>query len=279
MIHLQTYKMFESQQDGLTPEQREMLDSYCKPYRYDGGEVDPRKLWWVGEDGLVNVEGDFEINPTNHKYKGWKGLLGVKFGLVKGNFKVPGIDLESASDLPRSIGGKLSAEDNKLRTLEGIGLVGGSISVDRNLLVSLEGIPKDQWQYSNPNSLFSGISGNPVRGGFLTDDLMNVLKGEDTWTSIYLDIVAGEYSLFSVGYSAIQKDSDESIEWILKNKLSPEVLGEEIKKNPEKMAIKLAKIPSNHRKMLDGILDQIKDLPGGFKEDRDLLLTLGDVGL
>lgn len=278
MIYLQTYRMFESQQNGLTPEQKEMLDDYCKTYRHDGGEADPKKLWWVGEDGLVNVEGDFMANPTNHKYKGWTGLLGVKFGRVKGNFKVPGIGIESASDFPRSVGGRLSAEDNKLRTVEGIGLVEGSSSVqgpinlERNLLVSLEGITEDHENSSDPYLIFDGLSGNPVRAGFLTDDLQEVLTGKRTWGEIYLDIVTGEYVLNP------SRDPEGTIIWILENKLGPEVLGTLIRKDPEKMAVELAKIPSKYRKYLTPTLDKM-DLPPGFREDKDLLSSLGDVGL
>jgi len=112
---------------------------------------------------------------------------------------------------------------------------------------------------------------NPVRSGFLRDDLEDVLDGKETWTGIYLSIVAGDY--------AIKKDPDGSIEWILQNKLNPEVLGTEIKKAPEKMSIELAKVPSKHRKMLNDILDQIRDLPPGFREDKDLVADLSDIGL
>jgi hypothetical protein len=92
-----------------------------------------------------------------------------------------------------------------------------------------------------------------------------------SWTGIYLEIVTGEY--------AIKKDPDGSIEWILKNKLSPEVLGAEIKNAPARMAIELAKVPQKHRKMLNDILDQIRDLPPGFKDDTDLVADLSDIGL
>jgi hypothetical protein len=91
-----------------------------------------------------------------------------------------------------------------------------------------------------------------------------------SWTGIYLEIVTGEY--------AIKKDPDGSIEWILKNKLSPEVLGAEIKKAPAKMAIELAKVSPKHRKSLNDILDQI-DLPSGFKDDTSLVADLSDIGL
>jgi hypothetical protein len=78
---------------------------------------------------------------------------------------------------------------------------------------------------------------------------------------------------------AIKKDPDGSIEWILKNKLSPEVLGAEIKNAPARMAIELAKVPQKHRKMLNDILDQIKDLPPGFRDDTELVADLSDIGL
>ena len=76
----------------------------------------------------------------------------------------------------------------------------------------------------------------------------------------------------------MKKDNDESIEWIIRNKLTPELLGAEIKRSPEKMAVEIAKVPENVRVRLDKILDQI-DLPPGFRDDRDLVSSLSDVGL
>lgn len=259
--------MFESLQEGVTPEQRELLNASCQAYQKNNKLVQSKDAWWVDpETGLVNVGGNFMLNP------GWdKGLLGIKFGKVGGYFNVIGAELENPSELPREIGTHLNADDNKFRTLEGIGFVKKSISLDGNLLVSLEGMTKDLLGEFNPSSKFHGLAGNPVRSGFLRGDLEDVLNGKETWTGIYLSIVAGDY--------AIKKDPDGSVEWILKNKLSPEVLGEEIRKAPEKMTISLSRISSKHRKMLDGILDQIKDLPPGFREDKDLVSDLSDIGL
>lgn len=259
--------MFESLQEGVTPEQRELLNASCKYYQRNNKGFQPQDAWWVDpETGLVNVGGNFILKD------GWKeGLLGIKFGKVGGFFNVNGAGLESASELPREIGTHLNAGGNKFRTLEGIGLVKKTISVENNLLVSLEGMTNELLGGFKPSPKFSVVDRNPIRSGFLRDDLEDVLSGQETWTGIYLSIVAGDY--------AIKKDPDGSIEWILKNKLSPEVLGEEIRKSPEKMAIELAKVPSNHRKMLNDILDQIKDLPPGFREDKDLVADLSDIGL
>ena len=274
MIYLQSYRVFESMQNGVTPEQRALLNASCQFYQKNNKMVRPEDAWWVDPaTGLVNVGGNFLL------MQGWTdGLLGIKFGKIGGYFNVNGAGLESASELPREIGTHLNAEDNKFRTLEGIGLVKKSISVDGNLLVSLEGIEKDllgEFNHILPTGIFlskvQGAARNPVRSAFLRDDLEEVLSGKATWTGIYLSIIAGDYGM--------KKDPDGSIEWILKNKLSPEVLGAEIKKAPEKMAIELAKVPSKHRKMLNDILDQIRDLPPGFKEDTDLVADLSDIGL
>ena len=146
-----------------------------------------------------------------------------------------------------------------------------SITVDGNLLVSLEGMTKElSGGFSSYYSKVAGAARNPVRSAFLRDDLEQVLYGRETWTGIYLSIISGDYGM--------KKDPDGSIEWILKNKLSPEVLGAEIKKDPEKMAIELAKVPQKNRRALHDILDQI-DLPPGFKDDTDLVADLSDVGL
>ena len=266
MIYLKTYQMFESLQEGVTPDQKKLLNSSCQFYQKNNQMVNPKDAWWVDpETGLVNVGGNFILKS------GWKeGLLGIKFGKIGGYFNVIGAGLEDASELPREIGTHLNAGNNKFRTLEGIGFVKKSISVESNLLVSLEGMTTELLGGFNPSSKFSMADRNPVRSGFLRDDLEDVLSGQETWTGIYLSIVAGDY--------AIKKDPEGSIEWILKNKLSPEILGQEIRKAPEKMAVDLAKIPQNHREYLNQVLSQI-DLPPGFKDDTDLLSTLGDVGL
>jgi hypothetical protein len=258
MIHLKSYRMFESMQDGVTPEQRALLNASCQPYQKNNQLVRPEDAWWVDPaTGLVDVGGNFVLE------RGYtSGLLGIEFGKIGGYFNVIGAGLEDASKLPREIGTHLSADDNRFRTLEGIGLVNQYLTVDGNMLVSLEGLSLSSKVY--------GASRNPVRSAFLRDDLNEVLSGKTTWTAIYLSIVAGDYG--------IKKDPDGSIEWILQNKLSPEVLGGEIRKAPEKMAVELAKVPSKHRKMLNGILDQI-DLPPGFKDDTSLVADLSDIGL
>ena len=268
MIYLQTYQMFESMQDGVTPEQRALLNASCQYYQKNNKGVQPKDAWWVDPaTGLVNVGGNFIL-----KDKWTEGLLGIKFGKIGGYFNVNGAGLESASELPREIGTHLNAGGNKFRTLEGIGYVRKSISVENNLLVSLEGLTKDLMGSSTQllHQKITMIDRNPVRSGFLRDDLEDVLSGKETWTGIYLSIIAGDY--------AIKKDPDGSIEWILKNKLSPDVLGAEIKNAPAKLAIELAKVPQKHRKALNDILDQI-DLPPGFKDDTSLVADLSDIGL
>jgi hypothetical protein len=267
MIYLQTYKMFESMQDGVTPEQRALLNASCQYYQKNNKGVQPKDAWWVDpETGLVNVVGNFIL-----KDKWTEGLLGIKFGKIGGYFNVNGAGLESASELPREIGTHLNAGGNKFRTLEGIGYVKMSISVEDNLLVSLEGLTKELLSSFQPRWKIAMADRNPVRSGFLRDDLEDVLSGKETWTGIYLSIIAGDY--------AIKKDPDGSIEWILKNKLSPDVLGAEIKNAPAKLAIELAKVPQKHRKALNDILDQIKDLPPGFRDDTELVADLSDIGL
>lgn len=269
MIHIKSYRVFESMQGGVTPEQRSLLNASCQTYMKNGQLVKPQDAWSVDPGtGLVNVGGNFLLD------RNWKGgLLGIKFGEVKGYFNVIGAGLEDASELPRKVGSHLNIDKNKFRTLEGIGAVRKAITAGNNLLVSLEGVTEDFIKMGSfsMKMKFQTLYENPIRSAFLQDDLKAVLKGEETWTEIYLAIVSGEY--------AIKKDPDGSIEWILKNKLGPEVLGEEIRKFPEKMSVLLAKVPQNHRKTLKGILDEIKDLPPGFRDDMDLVTDLSDVGI
>jgi len=272
MRYLQSYKIFESNQDGVTPQQRNLLNASCQQYRMGNEMILPQNAWWVNPDtGLIDVGGGFGL-PIQGK---GEGLLGIKFGTIGchslGYFNIIGAGLEDASELPRKITGSIRADDNRFRTLEGIGFVEGKVFLEGNLLVSLEGVTRDFVAESNiPPFKFLSLAKNPMRGGFLVDDLDNVLQGEETWTEIYLSIVAGDYDL--------HKDKDESIEWIIQNKLGPKVLEEEIRKSPERMAIQLAKVEPKYRKLIDDNLSQI-DLPPGFREDKDLLADLGSIGL
>ena len=60
MIYLKSYRMFESTQDGVTPEQRSLLNDSCQPYQENGQMVNPADAWWVDpESGLVTVGGNF----------------------------------------------------------------------------------------------------------------------------------------------------------------------------------------------------------------------------
>lgn len=267
--------MFESTQDGVTREQRDLLNFSCQFYTKGDKMIPSESAWWVDQTtGLVNIGGNFILK------QGWdKGLLGIKFGKVGGYFNVIGADLEDASELPREVEGNLLIDDNKFRTLEGIGRVGKSISSDSNLLVSLEGMTRDLigsgvrtlggMMVTGPGK-FVGLAGNPIRSSFLRDDLEEVLDGKTTWLNVYLGIVSGEYD--------IREDREGTIKWIFDNKVGPKALEEAIRKNPEKMAVEISKVPREYRSILGEALSQI-NLPSGFKDDADLLTDLGDIGL
>ena len=56
MIYLKTYRMFESMQDGVTPQQRELLNSCCQFYQKNRQIVQPENAWWVNpEIGRAHV--------------------------------------------------------------------------------------------------------------------------------------------------------------------------------------------------------------------------------
>jgi len=267
--------MFESIQDGVTREQRDLLNFCCQFYQKNNKLVQPEDAWWVDQTtGLVNVGGNFVLK------QGWdEGLLGIKFGKIGGYFNVIDAGLEDASELPREVGTNLNIEDNKFRTLEGIGKVGKVIGADGNLLVSLEGMTKELigkgtrtlggMMVTGP-AKFAGLAGNPIRSSFLRDDLEEVLEGKTTWLNVYLGIVSGEYE--------IREDREGTIKWVLDNKVGPKALEEAIRKNPSKMAIEIGKVPNEYRKFLEETLSQIT-LPPGFREDADLVFDLGNLGL
>ena len=47
MIYLQSYRVFESMQDGVTPEQRALLNASCQFYQKNNKMVRPEDAWWV----------------------------------------------------------------------------------------------------------------------------------------------------------------------------------------------------------------------------------------
>lgn len=247
-------------QEGVTPEQRELLNDSCRHYQKNNQMIQPQDAWWVNpETGLVDVGGNFVLDSEK-----WKsGLLGIRFGKIKGYFNIDGAGISDASELPREIGTHLNADRNRFRTLEGIGLVGGRLELDSNLLVSLEGLDpkKADW--------FMGF-GNPVRANFMGDDLEEVESGKRTWLEVYVDILRGEY--------AIKRGEAEAKDWVLRNKFDAKTLEPLIKSDPEGTALLLAKIPAEYQEVISTTLDSISDLPPGFRDDFDPLSDLTSLG-
>jgi hypothetical protein len=152
-MRIKTFKVFESDIHGLTPEQKRWLDNCTYG------------TWTVNAEGLVDVEGDFKFS-----YQILSDLKGVRFGKVSGNFYCSGNNLTSLEGAPREVKGSFWCQRNKLPSLVGAPeKVDGDFDCSENKLTSLEGAPGvvsgDFW--CNDNSLTS-LEGAPldVKGDF-----------------------------------------------------------------------------------------------------------------
>ncbi len=127
MQRIKTFRTFESVTEGLTPEQKSWLNG-CT-----------RGTWTVNDEGLVDVEGDFDCS-----YQYLSDLKGVRFGKVDGNFRCQGNDLTSLEGSPLEVKGNFYCYNNNLTSLEGApGKVGGSFWCSYNSLPSLTGAPRE----------------------------------------------------------------------------------------------------------------------------------------
>jgi hypothetical protein len=104
------------------------------------------KEWSIGEDGLVNIDGDVDLSGRNFP----DGFL-FPFGRVTGNFKCSSAKLQTLKNSPRWVGGNFDCSYNKLTNLEGAPEeVGGFFKCSNNSLnSSLKGGPKKVGKFYN----------------------------------------------------------------------------------------------------------------------------------
>jgi hypothetical protein len=126
MRHLQTYRLFESEQT-LTQDQKNLLNDYT------------RGSWSINPStGLVDIKGDFNCSNS-----GLKDLEGIRFGVVTGNFSCHTNYLTSLVGAPQTVGGHFICKSNRLTSLEGAPqTVGEYFSCNENMLTSLAGAPQ-----------------------------------------------------------------------------------------------------------------------------------------
>ena len=127
MKNLLGYKIFESKDPRITPEQIKFLN------RHVYGE------WDINEaTGLIDVvNGYVELNG-----KKMSDFMGIEFGRIDQHFSIEGNLFENLKGAPREVGGSFYCESNLLTSLEGAPeKVGGGFYCDNNKLKSLKGAP------------------------------------------------------------------------------------------------------------------------------------------
>jgi hypothetical protein len=101
--------------------------------------------WEYAEDGkTVNVIGDVDAREYRNFFIKNKGLGGIIFGSVSGDFDCPYIYAESLDGCPREVGGNFNCSNSLLKSLVGgPEFVGRDYDCSYNELESLEGAPKE----------------------------------------------------------------------------------------------------------------------------------------
>jgi hypothetical protein len=288
MRYLKTYRVFESAGPGLTKEQEEFLNKYTK----GSWTYDPKT-------GLVDVEGDF-----NCIEQGLSDFKGVRFGKVSGNFKCENNKLTSLEGAPQKVGGGFSCYNNRLTTLNGAPQkVGGNFSCRWNQLTTLKGAPQEVGgNFSCRNNQLTTLEGAPQKVGGDFDCWHNQLTSlEGAPQKIRGDFVCYNNSLTSLegapqevgGYFYCDAFTLESGEWNLEGWLEvlkkgkmeaqqlilpllpPEVLNQEIRKDPTGMIMKLKEVwnDESFRETRSKLV-----WPRGYEEEADLVGDLDDVG-
>ena len=116
-------KSLLKEQVDLTLDQETWLDKCTKS---PANNMLARK--WKLNNGLVNVDGDFECS------KGITDFKGVKFGTVTGNFNCPVNSLTTLQGAPQSVGGDFECERNNITSLDGVPKrIGGLFTYPKNL--------------------------------------------------------------------------------------------------------------------------------------------------
>jgi hypothetical protein len=149
-MRIKTFKVFESDIHGLTPEQKSWLDKCTYG------------TWTVNAEGLVDVEGSFGCY-----YQGLSDLKGVTFGKVSANFNCSFNKLTSLEGAPGVVSGGFWCSGNRLTSLEGApGEVRGDFSCSENKLTSLVGAPREvKGDFSCYENKLTSLEGAPPEVG------------------------------------------------------------------------------------------------------------------
>ena len=271
MKHLREWSVFESDSEDLTQRQLAFLKAATKGWRVnpETGKIDADVV--LGSDVYWDGRRD-------------GGRIPVDFGEVKGDFNYTN-GLKSLEGSPRKVGGIVWVIENQLEDLVGgPEVVEGSYRCSRNPLRSLKGAPVEVGgDFACMNTMIESLVGGPeiVGGGYYCQGNPSLvsLKGAPK-------ILGGE---FKCGAFMIQKGKwgveewliilereDEKTRSLILTLLTPEVLNQQIQKDPEGTMMRLKEVWNrpDFRETRSGLV-----FPRGYEGEMDLLGTLSDVGL
>jgi hypothetical protein len=251
-MRIKTFKVFESDIHGLTPEQKSWLD------KFTGG------TWSLNAEGLVDVEGAFDCS-----YRRLSDFKGVRFGKVSGNFYCQWNSLTSLEGAPEDVGLTFYCSHNNLTSLEGAPQkVGGNFWCNDNSLTSLEGAPLEaKMNFECENNPLQTLLGAPQKIG-----------GHFRFSAGIIDpqfsISQGQWG--PVGWVQALKDiGNPKARDLILTLLDPDVLNKLFRDQPEQTMIDLQgvwNLPS-----FAPIRKQLK-VPERYRDDMDLLGDMKELG-
>jgi len=144
MKHLKPFSLLESESsNNLTQEQEDFLNRYT------------RGTWSLNPaTGLVDVQGSFDCSKES--------LVGIQFGMVKGDFNCYHTQMTSLEGAPQMVKGHFFCSNLRLTSLEGAPqTVGGDFYCNSNQLTNLAGAPQtvggNFYCTSNPLNSLVGV--------------------------------------------------------------------------------------------------------------------------
>ena len=267
MKHLVDFRVFESSVSGLTKEQEEFLNKHTE----GSWKHDPAT-------GLVDVEGDFDIS-----YKSLGNMDGIKFGKVSGDFDCPGNDLTSLEGAPQEVGVGFDCNYTYLTSLKGAPQkVGGDFFCSYNKLTSLEGAPQEVGgDFVCLENKLTSLEGAPqeVGGDFdCSRNNLTSLEGAPQEVGEYFycgffKLGPGKWNLR--GWLRNLKSRKPEVQSLILTLISPEVMNQEIQKDPAGMIMKLKGVwnDESFRETRSKLV-----WPQGYEKEMDIIGGLNTIG-
>lgn len=245
MEHVNSYSVFENN-SGLSQGQINFLESVV-----EGG-------WWINPTtGLVYVNGSVHVE----RFHIGQNTLGVKFGVVTGDFSCSDTNIKSLEGSPIEVGGDFKCSRTTLTSLVGAPKkVGNGFYCTNTKIVDLVGSPRYVGRsFYAVNNNFESFKGAPekIGGRFATDE-------------VYIE--PGDWNL--EGFLKVFEKGNEVVKKLILTLLDPKYINELIEEKPEEMIMSIKGIwnnptflpirkniiiPERHLKDL-GVLSDLSDL-------------------